>query len=60
MLSEVFGIQTAAELGSNKYFALAGALIALTNKIEYRWTPGSHAYLGFLVVHDQPTRPVQQ
>jgi len=25
MLSEVFGIQTIAELGSNKYFALAGA-----------------------------------
>jgi hypothetical protein len=33
MLSEVFGIQTVAELGSNKYFALAGALVALANKI---------------------------
>jgi hypothetical protein len=32
MLSEVFGIQTIAELGSNKYFALAGALVALSGK----------------------------
>jgi hypothetical protein len=33
MLSEIFGIQTIAELGSNKYFALAGALVALANKV---------------------------
>jgi hypothetical protein len=33
MLSDVFGIQTVAELGSNKYFAVAGALVALANKI---------------------------
>ena len=34
VLSEIFGIQTVAELGSNKYFALAGALAALANKLE--------------------------
>jgi hypothetical protein len=33
MLAEVFGIRTVAELGSNKYFALAGALVAIANKI---------------------------
>jgi hypothetical protein len=33
VLSEVFGIQTVAELGSNKHFALAGALVALANKL---------------------------
>jgi hypothetical protein len=33
MLSEVFGIQTVAELRSNKYVAVAGALVALNNKI---------------------------
>jgi hypothetical protein len=33
VLSEVFGIQTVGELGSNKYFALAGALVALANKL---------------------------
>jgi hypothetical protein len=33
VLSEIFGIQTVAELGSNKYFALAGALAALANKL---------------------------
>jgi hypothetical protein len=33
MLSEVFGIQTVAELGGNKYFALAVALVAVANKI---------------------------
>jgi hypothetical protein len=33
VLSEVFGIQTVAELGSNSYFALAGALVALANKV---------------------------
>jgi hypothetical protein len=60
MLSEVSGIQTVAELGSNKYFALAGALVALPNKIWYSWTPGSLAYLGFIPAHDQPARPVQQ
>jgi hypothetical protein len=33
VLSEVFGIQTVGELGGNKYFALAGALVALANKL---------------------------
>ena len=33
MLSEVFGIQTVAEMGSNKYFAVAGVLVALANKV---------------------------
>lgn len=33
VLSEVFGIQTVGELGSNKYFALAGALVALANEL---------------------------
>jgi hypothetical protein len=33
VLSEIFGIQTVAELGSNKYFALAGTLAALANKL---------------------------
>jgi hypothetical protein len=33
MLSEVFGIQTVAELRSNKYFAVTGALVALGDKI---------------------------
>jgi hypothetical protein len=33
VLSDVFGIQTVAELGSNKHFALAGALVALANKL---------------------------
>jgi hypothetical protein len=33
VLSEVFGSQTVGELGSNKYFALAGALVALANKL---------------------------
>lgn len=32
MLSDVFGIQTVAELGRNKHFALAGALVALSGK----------------------------
>ena len=32
MLSDVFGIQTVAELGRNKYFALAGALVALSGE----------------------------
>ncbi|MGN6608224.1 MAG: hypothetical protein ACTHMS_14575 [Jatrophihabitans sp.] len=27
------GIKTIADLGSNKYFALAGALVALNNKL---------------------------
>lgn len=31
-LKEAFGIDTVAELGSNKYFALAGVLVALANK----------------------------
>ena len=33
ILSDVFGIQTVAELGRNKHFALAGALVALSGKI---------------------------
>jgi hypothetical protein len=32
-LSDVFGIQTVAEVESNKYFVLAGAHVALRNKI---------------------------
>jgi hypothetical protein len=31
-LKEHLGIDTIAELGSNKYFALAGGLVALANK----------------------------
>ena len=31
-LKEAFGIDTVAELGSNKYFALAGVLVALQGK----------------------------
>lgn len=31
-LRESFGIDTVRELGSNKYFALAGVLVALENK----------------------------
>jgi hypothetical protein len=34
MLSDVFGIQTVAELGSKKYFAVAGARVALATKIS--------------------------
>jgi hypothetical protein len=33
VLSEIFGIQTVAELGSNKYFAIAGALVARANRL---------------------------
>jgi hypothetical protein len=33
MLSELFGIQTVAELRSSKYFAVTGALVTLGNKI---------------------------
>jgi hypothetical protein len=33
VLSEVFGIQTVAELGSNKHFALAGVLVPLAGKL---------------------------
>ena len=33
VLSEVFGIQTVAEMGSNKHFALAGVLVALAGKL---------------------------
>ena len=33
MLPEVFGIQTVAELRSNKYFAVTGELVAPGNKI---------------------------
>ena len=36
VLSEVFGIQTVAELGSTKHFALAGVLVALAGKLESR------------------------
>jgi hypothetical protein len=32
VLKESFGIDTVAELGSNKFFALAGVLVALANK----------------------------
>ncbi|HEY3630149.1 MAG TPA: hypothetical protein VGL21_04585 [Jatrophihabitantaceae bacterium] len=32
-LKDLFGIDTVAELGSNKYFALAGVLVALQNKV---------------------------
>ncbi|CAN5413573.1 hypothetical protein BH10ACT8_BH10ACT8_29140 [soil metagenome] len=32
VLKENFGIDTVRELGSNKYFALAGVLVALENK----------------------------
>ena len=32
VLKETFGIDTVAELGSNKYFALAGVLVALASK----------------------------
>jgi hypothetical protein len=31
-LREALGIKTIADLGSNKYFALAGVLVALSNK----------------------------
>ena len=31
-LEEALGIKTVADLGSNKYFALAGVLVALSNK----------------------------
>lgn len=31
-LKELFGIDTVRELGVNKYFALAGVLVALENK----------------------------
>jgi hypothetical protein len=33
VLSEVFGIQTVAELGRNKHFALAGVLVALAGRL---------------------------
>lgn len=32
VLAETFNIKTVADLGSNKYFALAGVLVALGNK----------------------------
>ena len=32
VLKEKFGIDTVRKLGSNKYFALAGVLVALENK----------------------------
>ncbi|MEO8830609.1 hypothetical protein [Lapillicoccus sp.] len=32
VLKEHFGIDTVRELGSNKYFALAGVLVALSGK----------------------------
>jgi hypothetical protein len=32
LLAEAFGIKTVRDLGSNKYFALAGVLVALSNK----------------------------
>jgi hypothetical protein len=36
MLSDVFGIRTVAELWSIKHFAVAGALLALGNKMLVR------------------------
>ena len=32
LLAEALGIKTVRDLGSNKYFALAGVLVALENK----------------------------
>lgn len=32
LLAEAMGIKTVRDLGSNKYFALAGVLVALENK----------------------------
>ena len=32
VLKETFGIDTVRELGSNKYFAIAGLLVALADK----------------------------
>ncbi len=32
ILAETFGIKTVRDLGSNKFFALAGVLVALSNK----------------------------
>jgi len=32
ILADTFGIKTIADLGTNKYFALAGVLVALSNK----------------------------
>ena len=32
LLKEALGIDTVGELGSNKYFAIAGVLVALSNK----------------------------
>lgn len=32
VLAEALGIKTIADLGSNKYFALAGVLVALSTK----------------------------
>ena len=32
LLAEAFGIKTVRDLGSNKYFALAGVLVALSSK----------------------------
>ncbi len=33
-LKDALGITTIAQLGSNKYFALAGALVALSTKVD--------------------------
>lgn len=33
LLAEALGIKTVRDLGSNKYFALAGVLVALENKV---------------------------
>lgn len=32
ILAETFGIKSVRDLGSNKFFALAGVLVALSNK----------------------------
>jgi hypothetical protein len=33
LLDQAFGIKTVRDLGANKYFALAGVLVALSNKL---------------------------
>ncbi|HEX2308088.1 MAG TPA: hypothetical protein VHI14_07210 [Jatrophihabitantaceae bacterium] len=33
LLDHAFGIKTVRDLGANKYFALAGVLVALSNKL---------------------------
>ena len=33
LLDQAFGIKTVRDLGANKYFAFAGVLVALSNKL---------------------------